>query len=355
MKALALTVFLLLPACMDVAEARARHDLTIGHVSGAGLRVDVGEGLAHVRQLEPGSLRLWAQAPVLDIDLVADTAGEWEISIRNILSSAELTGTASVSLTASPLPTQKVWRVALPAGSTRLRLAPADTDDLAPWRFAIFADVQEAVDEVQDIFARMNLDPEIRFALISGDLSASGTDAQLERFQREISTLRFPCFATLGNHELQTEDLAFHRYFGRGSFSFVFRGARFTLVDDGSATLAPQVHDWIEGWAEEGRDQAHTVIMHLPLLDPVGLRNGAFASRAEAARVLSTLARGDVDLTVYGHVHSYYAFDNAGIPAYISGGGGSIPEELDGIGRHYLAVDVDPTTQLFEVGMVRVD
>jgi 3',5'-cyclic-AMP phosphodiesterase len=54
-------------------------------------------------------------------------------------------------------------------------------------------------------------------------------------------------------------------------------------------------------------------------------------------------------------VHSFYAFTNAGIPAYISGGGGAIPQRLDGIGRHYLVVDVDSARQISEVAVVRVD
>ena len=54
-------------------------------------------------------------------------------------------------------------------------------------------------------------------------------------------------------------------------------------------------------------------------------------------------------------MHSYYAYSNAGIPAYITGGGGAIPEQLDGIGRHYLTVDVDSVRQVSEVAVVRVD
>ncbi len=60
-------------------------------------------------------------------------------------------------------------------------------------------------------------------------------------------------------------------------------------------------------------------------------------------------------MTIYGHIHSYYAFSNAGIPAYISGGGGAIPERFDGIGRHYLTVDVDPVSGVIETGLVRID
>ena len=95
--------------------------------------------------------------------------------------------------------------------------------------------------------------------------------------------------------------------------------------------------------------------MHIPPLDPIGLRNGGFASRLEANNLVARLAAADVEVTVYGHVHSYYAFSNAGIPAYITGGGGAIPERLDGIGRHFLTVDIDPDSQLFQVGIVRVD
>jgi hypothetical protein len=41
--------------------------------------------------------------------------------------------------------------------------------------------------------------------------------------------------------------------------------------------------------------------------------------------VLAELAKEGVDIALYGQIHSYYAFANAGIPAYISGGGGSVP------------------------------
>jgi Icc protein len=71
--------------------------------------------------------------------------------------------------------------------------------------------------------------------------------------------------------------------------------------------------------------------------------------------LLARLAAGGVDLTLYGHIHSYYRFHNAGIPAYISGGGGSHPERFDQIGRHFLVVDADPGAGTLQVRVVRVD
>ncbi len=127
------------------------------------------------------------------------------------------------------------------------------------------------------------------------------------------------------------------------------------MLDSASATIDPLVYDWLEGWLSEGRERVHVVAMHIPAIDPIGVRSGSFASRNEAAKLLTRLANGRVDLTLYGHIHSYYDFDNAGIPAYISGGGGAIPERFDQIGRHFLVFDVDPNAGIQDVKVVRVD
>jgi hypothetical protein len=95
-------------------------------------------------------------------------------------------------------------------------------------------------------------------------------------------------------------------------------------------------------------------LTHIPPIDPKGIRNGSFGSRAEAAKLLNMLAQHDVDVGFYGHIHSYYAESNATIPVYISGGGGALPEKFDGIDRHYLTVDYNPDQGIESVGVVRV-
>lgn len=349
-------------SCLDVADGRARRDLLIGQASEGGVEVQVAGGLAAVRALGPTEARLWAQAPAFELGLtLPEGVTTFELVVENVLSDATLTslgaGPAPVLLPGM-IPTEKRWAITRAPGAASplaLSLAPPDANRLEPWRFAAFADVQEKVNLVQDIYRRMNEDPSLRFVVMSGDLTSRGTAGQLERFQREMKSLSIPLYATLGNHELGTSDGLFQTYFGRANFSFEFRGVRFTLLDSGSATLAPAVYDWLDGWLEEGFARAHFVFTHIPPLDPIGTRGGAFASRLEANRLLARLGAGRVDLTIYGHVHSYYAFSNAGIPAYITGGGGAIPERLDGIGRHYLVVDVDPISQRTTVGMVRID
>jgi 3',5'-cyclic-AMP phosphodiesterase len=348
--------------CLEVADERARRDERVGRAQAGGTAVLVEEGLAAVRALDAQALRLWAQAPALAIEVTREgAAAPLTITVENTLADAALTaadGRPLPLLPADPAnpPTVRSWRLD-PAATPRQRLllAPPDQDQREPFRFALYADVQERIDDVQDLYRRMTADPAIRFALMSGDLTDMGATDELLRFQREMRTLPFPVYATLGNHELGVAGPPFHDLFGRGSFSFVFQGARFTLLDSGSATLAPLVYDWLDGWLAAGAPSFHLVATHIAPLDPAGTRNGAFASRLEAGMLLSRLAAGAVDVTIYGHVHSYYAFSNAGIPAYISGGGGGIPERLDGISRHYLTIDVDPATQRHQVAVVRVD
>jgi hypothetical protein len=87
--------------------------------------------------------------------------------------------------------------------------------------------------------------------------------------------------------------------------------------------------------------------------DPIGLGDVAFASRNEAALLLARLAAGDVDLTLYGHIHSYY-------PLRKRRHRGDHqrrrpPERFDGIGRHFLVVDLDPGAGTSQVRVLRVD
>ena len=351
----------LLAACLSAADDRARRDQQIGRATADGLSVSVDEGLAAVRALEVGAVTLWAQAPELAITLIRvdNTPAPLTLTIDNALPDAELHPEGGVPV--PPLPaepgapaTRRRFRLEAFA-SARLLLQAPDRDRREPFRFAAYADVQEGLTRVQDIYRRMSADPTVRFAVMNGDLTDMGSAVDLLRFQQEMGTLTFPVYATLGNHELGTDGPPFQALFGRASFSFAFRGARFTLLDSGNATIAPLVYGWLDGWLRDGSDDFHLVTMHIPPLDPIGVRNGGFASRLEAHQLLGRLAAFGVDLTIYGHVHSYYAFTNAGIEAYISGGGGGIPERLDGISRHYLSIDVDPVTQSFQVAVVRVD
>jgi Icc protein len=354
-----LFVLALCAGCTRPAEERARRDERVGRAEVDGVRVAVSEGLAAVRRLDDEELLLWGSAPAFDVDVTVSAPGRTlRVEVWNALDDVTITAASGVAVrpeAPSDLPTRSAFRVDLPAGATRLHVAPPDELDTAPLRFAVMSDVQEAIDRVRDIYDRMNEEPGVRFLLGAGDLTEQGHEDQLARFEDELRALDVPYFTTLGNHELGESPSLYQDWYGRGSFQFSLSGVTFTLLDSASATLDPVVYGWLDGWLARARDGVHVVAMHIPPLDPVGVRNGAFTSRAEAAKFLALLARGRVDLTVYGHIHSFYAFDNAGIPAYISGGGGAIPERFDDIGRHFLVVDADAAAGIRSVRVVRVD
>jgi len=345
-------------ACLRPSEERARQDQEVGSADDGRMSVEVEGGHAVVRELDTGYVSLWASAPRLRIDVrfLRPPPDELLLSIYNCMPEAQLSG---VPVLQSGRDAAGVcwFRLGPLAGAAALglRVEPPDSERGSPFRFAVMSDVQEAIDGVQDIYDVLNLEPDVDFLLGAGDLTQRGTAEQLERFQQELQSLKIPYYTTLGNHELGETPTLYHRYFGRGSQSFAYKGVRFSLIDSASATLDPIVFGWLDDWLTLGAGQLHVVAMHIPPLDPIGVRNGAFASRNEAAKLLARLAAAGVDLTLYGHIHSYYHFDNAGIPAFISGGGGAIPEKFDNIGRHFLIVDADPLAQRFEVRVVRVD
>jgi Icc protein len=350
----------LVVACLRPSEDRAERDLEVGQAEASGFSVRVDEGLATVRSLSDAGLVLWGSAPGFTFELERPSDGDYPIEIQNCMSDVVLAlePGASGSLTPLPgegIPTRKRWLYAGPAGKQSLSLAAPDAARREPFRFALLSDVQEAIVDVADVFERINEQTELRFLLGAGDLTERGTREELERYQRELLRLKIPYFTTLGNHELGTTPDLFHDYFGRGSFQFGFRGVYFTLLDSASASVDPMVYDWLDDWLGRAKRDVHVVAMHIPPIDPIGVRNGSWASRSEAAKLLGRLAEGRVDLTLYGHVHSYYEFDNAGIPAFISGGGGAIPERFDRIGRHFMVFEIDAQRGVLRKDLIKVD
>lgn len=345
--------------CTRPGEERAHRDLEVGHAQIETLGVEVEDGLAVVRALEPDTISLWASAPALALTLrfTAPPPDPLWLEVDNCMPGAVLDGGA-VPVTESERAAKRcTFRVGpfANAASARLVLSPPGGSERAAFRFGVMSDVQEALDRVQDIYDVANREPGLAFMLSAGDLTEHGSQAELEQFEAALQGLDVPYFTTLGNHELRQSPCLFQDYFGRGSLSFEHHGAHFTLLDSASATIDPIVMGWLDDWLARAGDRLHVVAMHIPPRDPIGLRDVAFASANEASKLLARLAQGGVDLTLYGHIHSYYRFENAGIPAYISGGGGSHPERFDDIGRHFLVVDADPVAPSLAVRVVRVD
>jgi predicted phosphodiesterase len=352
------------PGCVRSAERRAELDLLVGDASADGVRFIVEDGLAAVHEIDGGRLDLWAQAPTLDIlvDTQSDAHTRWQITIENVMPDAELTGIGEEAgfkvVSEEKLgPTTLRWTIDLQTSqTTQMRIAPPDADDGEPFRFAVLSDIQDEMDDVDDFWRRMNRDPSLRFVVSAGDITQKGEMYELIFFMETLEMLEIPFYTTIGNHEVgPASPEGFHELYGRVNFQFQFKGVYFTWIDSASATVDPIAYDWLEQWLKRAKDDTHIFLTHIPPLDPSGIRNGSFRSRNEAAKLMNMLGIHNVDLGLYGHIHSYYADSNATVPVYISGGGGALPEKFDGIGRHYLTVDYDPAEEIESVGVIRLD
>lgn len=330
--------------CPAPGEERALAELAIGReLTAEGVELTVRGGLARIERAERGELVLWAQAPSFEVDLQvpSSAAGRLRLEVRNSPSGTEVAFDGGPTVPASARRhTTSVFDLELAAGTHTLAVAPADARAAQPFRFLALADIQTALPTVHQVFAEMNRVPDARFVVFMGDLTERSELAEYELALQQLETLDLPFYATLGNHELWADAGRFHRRFGRASFQFVFREVAFTFADSGDAGLEPLVESWIDEWLEAARERTHVFLSHFPPVDPEGLRDGSYRSRRDGHRLLAKLARADVDLTLFGHIHTFHSYTNAGIPSYISGGGGARQERWDGIERHFLVVDL---------------
>lgn len=352
-------VLLAVAACTRPGEDRAEAELGIGSAELTDATVLVAGGLANIRDFTDHKLEVWSQAPVLSIELAltSTAAGDWTLIVRNALPDSTLTVDDGAPLVRAPgeHPTVGIFTVALGAGTHALHVGPPDADIIEPFRVAAMADIQTALPTVNDVFEAINAVPSIRFVVAMGDITQRSETAEYELFDRQIVSLQIPFYTTLGNHELWAES-HYRERFGRGSFQFDFKGVSFTFVDSGNAGLDPLVETWLDAWLDAARDRTNVFLTHIPPIDPVGVRYGGFRSADDGRRLLARLVEGKVDLTLYGHIHTYLEFENAGIPAFISGGGGARPMKWDGIDRHFLVVPFEgPTNAVGKVELHRVD
>jgi Icc protein len=344
-----------LVACTHPAEERAKEELAVGTAATNGVTVEVVDGLAAIRELAGNRLELWCTAPDVTVNLTLDAsaAGTWTIVARNSLADAVLGTPAIVFRDPGERPTVATFQVSLDAGTHALRIAPMDADVVGPFRVAAMADIQTALPEVDQVFRAISEAPDARFVIAMGDITERGREDEYALFETQLLTLDIPFYSTIGNHELWGPPARYFDAYGRASFHFRFKGIAFSFADSGDAGIDPLVETQLAGWIERARDRTHVFLTHIPPIDPLGARTGAFRSARDGHRLLAMLAEGGVDLTLYGHIHTFVEYENAGIPAFISGGGGAAPMLGDGIDRHFLVIDFDDAVQ--SVLVQRVD
>jgi Icc-related predicted phosphoesterase len=353
--------------CPRPGKVRAEIDQDLCQpVTSAGVTFRVEDGMAVFRRVEPGILELWESVPVIRIfaQAAAGSTLDWSITISNCMPGAQMSAQTSggtpllVSLAATPIPTRKQWNITLLDGDDAvITVGPPDRDVQDAFHFAWLSDIQEAIDHLPEFIAHMNADSDLRFVLSGGDLCVERRSRRnrLLLIQQMLESLDIPFYSVPGNHDIEGTNEPWRDLFGRNNIFFRFKGVHYVGIDSASATIDPVVYKWLDDRLLPAADPGMCVyFMHIPPFDPEGDRQVGFTTRKEAAKLISLLVEYDVDICFYGHIHTYVAYSNGGIPAYLSGGGGAEPVGIDGIGRHYLKIEID-TSQIYSVGLVRME
>jgi len=81
------------------------------------------------------------------------------------------------------------------------------------------------------------------------------------------------------------------------------------------------------------------VFSYSPLFDEFGSRNNALA-REDAAALISIFAKANTSAIFSGRILDYSSFKKAGIPIYITGGGGAKMSSFSDYGHHWLLLEI---------------
>lgn len=350
-RVIAVLIGAVLGGCLDATAERTGRDLhEIGRADLGHVQATIDQGVALAVDGSRPFVRFRANAPDVTLTFTSTAAEERTVAV-------ELVNAFAASEVSVPFvvqgPNTLAFSVAVPAAATStVSVRPVGTQVAAPFRFAWVGDVQGGNDGFARLRDLINADPTLELTLFAGDITRRGSRQEIDDFVAVASGLARPWYSLLGNHEsLSGQPLAFQHTVGRINVRFDHRGARFLLLDSSSATLDPWVYGFIARSLVPEAPATRIVAMHLPPLDPEGLRDGGFSDRAEAARLLALLASGGTDLLLAGHIHTLRLTWQAGIETWISGNGGyGSGAAFDGTGPHFLAVTVDPAR-----GVVAVD
>jgi len=201
---------------------------------------------------------------------------------------------------------------------------------------------------VQAVADRIDTD-DVRFALVTGDLTSDGSRASLDAAVADLDALPVPWFATVGERDVDgaaPEDLVARFGALTDTFDVVSAGGavafRVVLLDSADAGLSKRSFGLLDAWlADPDAPSTRIVATHVPPFEPHGLRGKGFKRRSEAGRFVAALGRGAAADLFTSHLAIWERQRIGPVITWHSGGGGAPMEAIDGDKHHFLIVTVN--------------
>tara|TARA_R110001592_G_scaffold237306_4_gene496177 strand:+ start:23831 stop:24637 length:807 start_codon:yes stop_codon:yes gene_type:complete len=170
---------------------------------------------------------------------------------------------------------------------------------------AVIGDSQRFYESTSEIIKKINKTPGIDFVAHTGDLVDFGMQKEYEWMHDELSTLKAPIIAVVGNHDLigNGGDVYQHMY-GDFNFSFTLSGNKFIFINTNSREFnfnknVPDI-EWLD---KELSDTAHynnaIIICH------VSHNNEDFNEELREEFVQSVKKYKKVLMSINGHLHNF--------------------------------------------------
>ena len=218
--------------------------------------------------------------------------------------------------------------------------------DPSNFSFAVFGDSKRNFACLSTILRAVDRDPEMAFAIHTGDLVGDGNRGEFRVFM-ECLTMDFhkPFFTVPGNHDIAGLGReSYGDFFGPRHYAFEVAGTRFVVLDTSQeSALDGTQFQWLEEELSQREAASRTLVfMHRPPYDPRANDRPSLPPE-EAERLASLFRKHQVSHVFPSHLHAFFEGTWQGVPYTISGGAGARLHGTDAkhFFFHYLKVNVN--------------
>jgi predicted phosphodiesterase len=197
-------------------------------------------------------------------------------------------------------------------------------------RFAVFGDVFDGDDVMEQIIEMVEKDSGYDFTICLGDMATHATEPDYESFSRRalLKYRKTPLIFVPGNHDMgegAARTALYQKHLGATHYSFALSKTLFVAIDNATSGAFDGQYKWLETTLKSERAKYDTLIvfMHMPPLD---LRGGLMwhaMPRENGDKLLALLKEYNTAAIFCGHIHAYEEWKENGIPTYVTGGGGA--------------------------------
>lgn len=172
-----------------------------------------------------------------------------------------------------------------------------------PFVIGVFGDTHTYYDDFVDQVKHFNSIDTLDFVVHMGDITLSGIYREFLWYSEIVSDLKHPLITLIGNHDfLSNGEYMYREMFGPFNFTIVYNDCLFVFFEDiiWEKDVKDPDFDWLEEQLKNSGDFRYRfVFSHIPPW------SGEF-SKGNEFYFNMLLDKYDVDLSVHGHMHSYY-------------------------------------------------